>query len=686
MSNSSSSAGLSKPSNPAKNPAPNPDGAPPGSPGLSFGFARPPRDFDSARTRREFSVRHGSGLWNPADGIDESIEDEITRKIAELAEEREEPITDEEKVRIADKTRSLREGGWLESLKLEFAGKDAVPIEYFNRLAAEHENTISKVARINARAERKVAEKDAQIEDLRDASRNEPGDDSTSSENAALHDENNDLKGKLAECQKRGGKLENKLQGLEDELQKEKSKLQETANGNDALAKCNGRVDDLKRQLDATKAALNTSRQTASQHYEAVESLSQQIMDIRRREDGLKDEVLKLREENKDLFKAAAPTKDLKELDTLKKQIVSSELERANCKAKLRSLEKENKDLKKAAAALGQPSDPEGLRKRIAELEAQIANCKAKVQSLEKEIKYLKNAAKDLQKRVSELEAQRVKCGDKVKSLEKENQSLKDAAALQGEPGDPEGLRARIVDLLSEIRARDENIKALEALLDEARNASPPNQEPATELQARCAELRTQRDLYRDRWARRVVANDRATLVEFWEAVENTGREIKQLYQGIERLSTVLGLTNNVLDTPAILDMIVTQVTSSVTDEKQTVQLHVLSLRNANSVAQIRIESLLRDLDRAVLSRTEDEVRVQLRTVNELEVENRVTLRTQTYRDHRRAMLGHIFEAQAEFLALAERSGDRVAIEGLVDRFLLPISLPGIRLAQDPRQ
>ncbi|KAI2623815.1 hypothetical protein GGS21DRAFT_533478 [Xylaria nigripes] len=48
-------------------------------------------------------------------------------------------------------------------------------------------------------------------------------------------------------------------------------------------------------------------------------------------------------------------------------------------------------------------------------------------------------------------------------------------------------------------------------------------------------------------------------------------------------------------------------------------------------------------------------------------------------------LLTHIFDAQFEFLALAERSDNRDAIEALVDRFLQPTSLPTIQLAQGSR-
>ncbi|KAI0421348.1 hypothetical protein F5X98DRAFT_390514 [Xylaria grammica] len=655
MSSSPSSAGPGKPSNPADNQPPNPVGAPPIS--HSDGFDRPPPDFDPKQPRGGFLAGHGQGLVDPANEVDESVEDEIKRKIAELEQEMGGPVTDEEKERIGNKIRSLREGGWLESLKLELVGKDSVPIEYFNRIVAENESSITKVAQIAAKADRKVAQKNALIEDLKNMSRTKSGDDAKYLENEILNDEINDLKAKLTKCQKRGSQLERKLLGLEDELQQERSKSQgledelqqeklkprESSKDDDALAKCKSRADDLQRRLDSMQASVMQCRKTASEQYEKAQSLLRQMTDSRRREESLKDEVRNLRAQNESLSEAVVPATDLKQLDILRKQIVRSELDRANCQAELQSLKNENRDLKNAATVQGQPGDPEGLRKRITELEADRENC-----------------------------------NDMVRSLREENENLKNIVAVQAEPNDPEGLRDRVVDLLSEVSARDENIKALEALLDQTRNAAPPRWESANELQARCAELRAQRDMYRDRWAQGVVANDASNLAQFWEAVENTQREFGQLYQGIERLGRILGLTAGVLDTPAILDKIIEQVVSSVIEPKETTQLTILNLRTANSIAQIRIESLLRDVDRAVLSRTKDEVMVAIKSVNEQEVTKRVEDVTQAYRAHRGAILGHIFNARIEFLDLAERSGDRDAIEALVDQFLQATSLPRI--------
>ncbi|KAI1750806.1 hypothetical protein F4782DRAFT_508010 [Xylaria castorea] len=628
MSSSSSVGGPSKPANlNSVASASNQPGAPPSSSGSmdSNGFARPPPDFDPEQAGAAFREDHGQGLLNLADAIEESVEDEINRKIADLEKARNGPVTDGEKERIANRIRSLREGGWLEGLKLQLAGKDAVPIEYFNRLVADHENTIVKVAQINARADRKVAEKDAQIKALlNDAGKDSnAGDTSLLLNNTILKEENQNLKGDLEKYQHYGNELQSKL--------------------------------------DSAKRDLRTARENSSRFYNDIQSLRQQRTHSLVAERGLKDEIAQLREDKKSLNNVLAKNKE----------------EQTTCHAMIKSFDKENKRLKDAAAVQGGPNDSEGLRKRILELETGRANCKAEVERLKREN--------------LNLQAEKSNCNSKVESLEREKKGLKDAAMLQGEPNDPEGLRQRILELQAELAQRDETIKALEVELAQARDASSSAQngaapqEPRNELQARCAELRNARDLYRNKWARQVVDGNNP-LIEFWQAVENTDREIKALYQGIEGLGRVLGLTNVVLDTPQVLDRIITEVTGAVTNEKQTLQLAVLNLRNVNLLARVQIETLERQLDRAQLNRSDDEVRVQLRTVHEEEVERRVSIRTQTYREHRRSIIAHVFNAQAEFLALAETSGDRDAIEALVDRFLQPTALPMIQLAQVARQ
>ncbi|KAI0543909.1 hypothetical protein F4679DRAFT_566971 [Xylaria curta] len=644
MSSSSSAGVLSKSTNlnPAA-PASNQPGAPTSSSDSMdlHGFARPPPDFDPEQAGAEFRKGHGQGLLNPADAIEESVEDEIKRKTAELEKAKNKPLTDKEKERVANKIRSLREGGWLEGLKLQLVGKDAVPIEYFNRLVAEHENTIFKVAQINARADRKIAEKDAQIKDLLDKNGkddSEFGDNSTLLNNAILEEEKLALQDDLAACQQRGTEMQNEIQRLNTLLQQEKSS-QGNTDAQGALAKCNNRVNELQSQLDSRESDLQTARTNAAKYYNDVQSLREQRTLWLVRERGIKDEIRQLREDNKKLKDAAA------------------------------------------AAAQRGTGDSEGFRERIVGLEVEQTKCKGEVERLKREN--------------SKLQAERSNCNSKVKSLEKENKRLKDAASPQGEPNDLDGLRQRVRELEAELARRDERIQALEAELVQARTASSPArddaapQDPGAELRARCAELKNARDLYMSKWAKELAGQHlsrRESLIEFWQVVENTNKEMKALYQGIERLGRVLGLTNVVLDTPQVLDKIITEITGTVTQEKETLELAVVNLRNVNLMARIQIETLERQLDRVQSNRTEDQVRLELRAVQEEEVERRVSVRTQTYREHRRSIISHIFDAQAEFLALAEKSGDRDAIEALVDRFLHPTALPRIQVAQGARQ
>ncbi|KAI1353519.1 hypothetical protein F5Y01DRAFT_312714 [Xylaria sp. FL0043] len=489
-------------------------------------FARPPSNFNAERAKGDFIRGHGQGLLNPADAVDESVEDEIKRKTTELEKAKGSPVTDKEKEKISNRIRSLREGAWLESLKFQLVGKDVVPIKYFNRLVAEHEAIILKVAGINSRAERKVAREHAE-------------------------------------------------------------------------------VVSFKKQLDSAKESLEAACQTISERDDEVQLLRQHEADSRSREQGLKDQIIQLRMENEDLDNALHQSK-----------------------------------------ASGQYSDPtnEILRRRIGELEAELEPSKSTAKLLEFENMYLKRAS-------------------------------------QTHHGDPNSLQKQIEALQAEISSRDGAIKTLQSQLHD----SPPTEqdriiteEPPTALQARCAELRAARDEYKSLWAGKVVAND-ATLVQFWEAVEATTQEINQLYRGIDRLGRVLGLTTQVLDTPSVLDKIIAHVVLPGDDENLTPQLSLLHLRNANAIAQIQIEELKRELGKAQLVKSDDEIRAQLRIVDEDELEKRVTIRTQTYRKQRQAILSHIFDAQAKFLALADRSADKAAIEALVDQFLQPTALPGIR-------
>ncbi|KAJ8128929.1 hypothetical protein O1611_g4706 [Lasiodiplodia mahajangana] len=296
MSTSSSPGGPSKSSNPNDpNPAPNPGGAPTSSQDGrqdgqqdDHGFARPAPGFNPNPTEPPFSDNTGQGLLNPANGVAESVELEIARRIAELEAARGGPVTDKEKERISSRIRTLRQGEWLEGLKLQLAGQDTVPVRYFNRLASEHENTIGIVAQIIADADRRVAERDAEIEKLsgRGNAAN-ARDDALIAENALLRKENEDLREQVASNRQARAKLRELI----------------WSNGS-AVADAVNRAQDLQKELDSANQSLDTSRKTASSHYDEVQALRQLKIDVDKREQTNKDEIRRLRAEQEESRKA----------------------------------------------------------------------------------------------------------------------------------------------------------------------------------------------------------------------------------------------------------------------------------------------------------------------------------------------------------------------------------------------
>ncbi|GAP89513.1 hypothetical protein SAMD00023353_3800290 [Rosellinia necatrix] len=499
-------------------------------------FARPPPGFDLDAAVQTIKQRNGEFSLDPADAVEESVEEEIARQIAELEEIRGVPTTDKEKQRIAKTIRSLREGGWLEGLKLQLAGSDTVPIEYFNRLVAEHENTIAKVAQIKADADLQVTKKAAQAKALED-------------ENGRLQErietltaQKRDLKDGLVECRQTGKDL---LEELHKAKHLGESRLQA--------------IDELKKELDSAWTNLEAARQRGDNHKNEAQSLRRQKM--------------------------------------------------------------------------------------ISDQMAQVST-------------------------------------DKIRRLESEN---KDLLEHKRELANPEGLEKQISGLTTGLAERDETIRLLKARLAEVSSASSSGHDDAAvrrsikELQARCRELRAERDMHRDKWAKQIVS-DNPDLAEFWGAVETTNREMVQLYRSIERLSRILGLGDRVLDVPEIVEKIIEQVTASVTNVLETPELTVLGLRTSNAVAQVQIEAMQRELNRASLYWAEDDIKARMSVVADEEVEGRVSAQTRAYREERQNLLNHIHDAQAAFMALAEGSADREAIEALVDRFLRPESLlPGAK-------
>ncbi|KAI0395461.1 hypothetical protein F5Y17DRAFT_423741 [Xylariaceae sp. FL0594] len=127
-------------------------------------FSRPPSDFDQTRARNDHARSLTSSRTEP------SVEDEINDQIARLEALRQQPLSEAERLRVADTIRGIREGGWIEALKPALVGKDSVGIEYWNRLVAEHEHVIAKVAQRNVEANRRVGELEDELVRLRQAS------------------------------------------------------------------------------------------------------------------------------------------------------------------------------------------------------------------------------------------------------------------------------------------------------------------------------------------------------------------------------------------------------------------------------------------------------------------------------------------------------------------------------------
>ncbi|KAI1822096.1 hypothetical protein F4861DRAFT_415793 [Xylaria intraflava] len=484
-------------------------------------FAKAPPGFDAEKEKLKYieTYHQERGLFDPRDKPEESVYDEIHRRIEEM-EAIEGSLPEEEKERIARKIGAFREGAWLEGLKLQFSERGFVPGEAFNRLVAEYEATTTKMAEMMASAERRM------IESCR-------GTDNT---NPIWNRTAEDLAESLRDSHQRIIDLKNEMEGdrvrwsqkedvSHEWLRSEKNRLQA--------------------MLDSMSEDLQTSRETASRHYNDLETLRERLGERIQREQRCKEEIIELRREKKDLR------------DTVNLQF---------------------------------------------------------------------DTLMDLRREVSKLKDEKQREAE-TKSSQKGNRDPGEAPTRKGDSAIPEDVQNLMSEQRVNLKEPTATVSALREEPEKARKASEPEQhETGTneELQARCAELREMSDMYRDKWARGVIAgND--NLTQFWTAVENTSREIKQLYQGIEKLSCILGVADGFIHTPGILDKIITEVS--------------------------------------------DPARYGP---------------TQTHRHYREreVLFRHIVNARAGFLALAERSGDGDAIKALVDRFLQPTSLPTTQLAE----
>ncbi|KAI1270774.1 hypothetical protein F5Y18DRAFT_435018 [Xylariaceae sp. FL1019] len=521
-----------------------------------FGFALPPPEFKSAEQMKEFEEwfrdRKGFGVLSSSGVPEQSIEDEIGRKITDLEKVRGTPVSEDERERIATKTRRLREGGWLEGVKSFLVGERTVPIEYFNRLAAEYEGTIPYVVGKLAEADLRVTAKDGEINELKKQLKNQNSDETNGERTKGLEE-------KLKDCQNHVRDLEREIQDLKTQKQTIEAKDKPE---NVALKECNRRVQALQRQLNAanadlerTKTDLSTVRQTASNHYNNSQRLEDELRKSRERENQLKDQI-----------------RDMQ-----------------------RQLDASDDALRKATAG--------------------DANTTGSI--------------------------------EQIANLNIENDRL----------------TARVAEL--------------EAKPDQQQDARPDDSNLA-QFQQEIADLRQQRDNYREKWARNMT-DGKDNLRDFYNAVESRLQDCNDLSRRVGTLCDALGVEPGPNPVRTV-DNIIKNI-KEMPKAGTSTQIELMTLRNANNMAQLDIQMLRNELAAEKVAKSDNEIKLQLGIVDDEEVEKRVTARTQYYREFRSQLMAHIFDCRNAVINMAVNHPDAAPeMNELVRTYLDPTSLPAPEL------
>ncbi|KAI2605914.1 uncharacterized protein GGS25DRAFT_498593 [Hypoxylon fragiforme] len=209
----------------------------------------------------------GTGIHDDPHGIEEDIESEIAKAIADFEAAKGSAASDEERDRITTTIRSLRESGWLEGAKTQLEGKDSVPIAWFNRVVAENERYITHIAQ---KMEAQAGERADWVKQLDVATAN---DEERNRQMTHLEDQvsqiqvNNDI-----------------LQAELDLLRTEKAQLE------DDKKELQTHLDDCTSHRTRLDSEISVAHQQRRDLQDRFDDLTQQLKDSRGRETALKDQ------------------------------------------------------------------------------------------------------------------------------------------------------------------------------------------------------------------------------------------------------------------------------------------------------------------------------------------------------------------------------------------------------------
>ncbi|KAI0386733.1 hypothetical protein F5Y04DRAFT_288600 [Hypomontagnella monticulosa] len=280
------------------------------------GFDVPDPNYDLEAKRKSIMKNREEGkLFSITAGFEDDPQTAAEKEIARWEKQTGKTASAALRKDMTDRIVRNREGGWLAGAKIKAQGQDKVPIDWFNRLVSEREDSLNLFATKAMECSQIISQKQETIENLKNENqelkeqaskgKSEDGSDEKLTQCQA---ENNALKEDLAKAK---SEVEENDKLLKADLSKAKSDLETIRAENEALklelaeARSNAKKPDKSHQekIERLESENRESYRQRNNHMNRAYELDKELGLARKREQDLK-------EDNRRLTKALADCED----------------------------------------------------------------------------------------------------------------------------------------------------------------------------------------------------------------------------------------------------------------------------------------------------------------------------------------------------------------------------------------
>lgn len=695
----------------------------PGGNGAKYPFAMPTPGFDPSYNKsiaKFYKKRGDDGPMSSENAIEDSVDAIADAQIAELREHRE--VSPEQEKIIRETIKLNNSCQWIEALRPQLMSQKTIPVEYFNRLNQQHEQSIAYVASIQASSERILADRDNQIKEL---------------QKKLTETQDEELKKQLKECEKRRKNTDGQVWNLEKKLKM-----------------CESREKKAYAQIEYLEEQFKELEEYESKVSDQRRDLKEQVYDLQKKLKKADDQVWDLKKRVKDPKK---PTKAQEE--ELKIKLMECEEYKQRADDQVGDLKKQLNDTQDDELKIKLQEckeHGEQAENKIKELEAIIKKGKKSpksdqeedIQAVEEKVRN-DEALEQCRKTATELREKNISLEQRVRASLRREQDLKDQIRsfdrdiadlrglirslerqLEAKGRKPEHRKKRKTNNTSSDSASEYDIDELKKLVEEYENERDDFQEEIEQLKAQLAAFDTTADAgtdaalklktlsealgvqetrnrelieknkvleaQRHRWMSQIKGHEPM----WWDQVEALTQSKRNIDVKLLALYERFGFKDANMDGESIVDRMVDIIDRTTTGEgvvaggeRRSLPLTVIRLAGeleaairTASMTQRRAAELQRELVRARTNAEADkkERLKEIHIFEDEELARRVDARTQMYRIHRRQYLGNIFGAGERLRAITRGITDantRDALNQVYNDYLSFASLPNASTA-----